>query len=136
MRTPAKFKQYTAAELYIGQHEAEATEGESPATGVRPTGNAFLDTFVSNLYQYGIHNSVAHAKWLGIRREELCTTVQVLTGMLYTDFVTTFVLLMAADLLKPQKKDLKAISQRLGFGSYSGFYRFMMRHGKVQPSWV
>jgi len=40
---------------------------------------------------------------------------------------------MVNDLLKDKKNDLKFVAQRLGFGSYSGFYRFMMRNGKGKP---
>jgi len=62
------------------------------------------------------------------------TTVLTLTGMKHTDFTEAYVLLMANDLLKGSKKDLKQVSKRLGFGSYSGFYRFMLRKGMGRPS--
>jgi hypothetical protein len=55
--------------------------------------------------------------------------------MKYTDFTEAYVLLMANDLLKQKKRDHKQIGKRLGFRSYSGFYRFMMRNGMGKPSW-
>ena len=48
-------------------------------------------------------------------------------------FSEAYILLMVNDLLKDKKNDLKFVAQRLGFGSYSGFYRFMMRNGKGKP---
>ena len=65
----------------------------------------------------------------------MCNTTFTLTGMKYTDFTEAYVLLMATDLLKNNKKELRDVAKRLGFGSYSGFYRFMMRKGKGRPSW-
>ena len=132
------FKQYTPAELYLNMNEPETLEAdgsnEVPTTGFLPTGMAFLDAFVSNLHQHGIHTGNSHAALLGIKRTDMFTSVLTLTGMNYTDFTEAYILLMANDLLKVKKKDLKAISKRLGFGSYSGFYRFMMRKGMGRPS--
>jgi len=132
------FKQYTPAELYLNMNDPETLEAdgpdEVPTTGFRPTGGAFLDAFVGNIHQHGIRSGNYHAALLGIKRIDMCTCVFTLTGMKYTDFTEAYVLLMAADALKDKKKDLKDIAQRLGFGSYSGFYRFMMRKGKGVPS--
>ena len=136
----ATFKQYSPADLYINMNAPETLEADSstevPTTGFRPTGNAFLDAFVNNLHQHGIHTSDYHARMLGINRTELCVSVLTLTGMNFTDFTEAYVLLMANDLLKVKKKELKMVAKRLGFGSYSGFYRFMMRKGMGKPSWV
>lgn len=46
-----------------------------------------------------------------------------------TDLTEAYILLMANDLLKEKKNELRVTAKRLGFGSYSGFYRFMMRKG-------
>jgi hypothetical protein len=133
------FKQYTPTELYINMNDPETLEAdgsnEVPTTGFRPTGGAFLDAFVGNLHQHGIRSGDYHAALLGINRIEMCISVLTLTGMKYTDFTEAYILLMATDLLKQKKKDLKHVSKRLGFGSYSGFYRFMMRKGMGKPSW-
>ena len=107
---------------------------ETPTNGFRPTGGAFLDAFVGNLHQHGIRTGDYHAALLGIKRSDMCISVFTLTGMKYTYFTEAYIQLMAADLLKENKKDLKAVAKRLGFGSYSVFYRFMMRKGKVMPS--
>lgn len=135
----ATFKQYTPAELYINLEQPETLEADSsievPTTGFRPTGNAFLDAFVNNLHKYGIRSGDYHAKLLGIKRTEMCISVLTLTGMSYTDFTEAYVLLMSNDLLKARKKDLRLVAKRLGFGSYSGFYRFMIRKGMGKPSW-
>jgi len=129
----ATFKQYSPADLYISLEQPETLEADSstevPTTGFRPTGIAFLDAFVNNLHQHGIRTGGYHAALLGIKRTEMCIIVLTLTGMTFTDFTETYILLMANDLLKAKKKDLKAVSKRLGFGSYSGFYRFMLRKG-------
>jgi len=134
------FKQYTPAELYLNMNDPETLEAdgpdEVPTTGFRPTGGAFLDAFVGNLHQHGIRTGNYHAALLGINRIDMCTSIFTLTGMKYTDFTEAYVLLMAKDLLKEKKKELREVSKRLGFGSYSGFYRFMMRKGKVKPSLV
>lgn len=136
----ATFKQYTPAELYINLDPPETLEADSskevPTTGFRPTGNAFLDAFVNNLHYHGIRTGDYHAALLGVKRAEMCTAVYVLTGLKYTDFTETYILLMVNDLLKTKKKDLKYVSKRLGFGSYSGFYRFMIRKKMGKPSWV
>ena len=132
------FKQYTPAELYLNMNDPETLEAdgpdEVPTTGFRPTGGAFLDAFVGNLHQHGIRSGNYHAALLGINRIDMCTCIFTLTGMKYSDFTEAFVLLMANDLLKDKKKELREVSKRLGFGSYSGFYRFMMRKGKGMPS--
>ena len=136
----AKFKQYKPADLYINMNQPETLEADSsievPTTGFCPTGCAFLDAFVNHLHQYGLHSCNFHAKLLGIQRSDMCTTVFTLTGMKYTDFTEAYVLLMANDLLKQRKRDHKQIAKRLGFGSYSGFYRFMLRKGMGKPSWI
>ena len=136
----ATFKQYAPTDLYINMNEPDTFEAdgpnETPTNGFRPTGGAFLDAFVGNLHQRGIHTGDYHAALLGVKRSDMCVSISTLTGMSYTDFTEAYILLMANDLLKQKKKDLKLISKRLGFGSYSGFYRFMMRKGKVKPSWV
>lgn len=130
----ATFKQYTPADLYINLDQPETLEADSsaevPTTGFRPTGSAFLDAFVNNLHQHGIRTGDYHAALLGIKRTEMCISVLTLTGMNYTNFTEEYILLMSNDLLKAKKTDLKAVSVRLGFGSYSGFYRFMLRNGK------
>jgi hypothetical protein len=135
----ATFKQYKPADLYINMDQPETLEADSsievPTTGFCPTGSAFLDAFVNNLHQRGLHSGHFHAKLLGIQRSDMCTTVFTLTGMKYTDFTEAYVLLMANDLLKQKKRDHKQIGKRLGFRSYSGFYRFMMRNGMGKPSW-
>ncbi len=131
----ATFKQYKPADLYINMNQPETLEADSskevPTTGFCPTGSAF----VNNLHQRGLHSGNFHAKLLGIQRSYMCTTVFTLTGMKYTDFTEAYVLLMATDLLKQKKRDHKQIGKRLGFRSYSGFYRFMMRNGMGKPSW-
>ena len=131
----ATFKQYKPADLYINMDQPETLEADSskevPTTGFCPTGSAF----VNNLHQRGLHSGHFHAKLLGIQRSDMCTTVFTLTGMKYTDFTEAYVLLMANDLLKQKKRDHKQIGKRLGFRSYSGFYRFMMRNGMGKPSW-
>ncbi len=131
----ATFKQYKPADLYINMNQLETLEADSskevPTTGFCPTGSAF----VNNLHQRGLHSGNFHAKLLGIQRSDMCTTVFTLTGMKYTDFTEAYVLLMANDLLKQKKRDHKQIGKRLGFRSYSGFYRFMMRNGMGKPSW-
>jgi len=136
----ATFKQYKPADLYINMDQPETMEADSsievPTTGFRPTGSSFLDAFVNNLHQRGIRSGDYHAAKLGIKRTEMCVTILTLTGMKYTDFTEAYILLMATDLLKAPNKDLKHISKRLGFGSYSGFYRFMLRKGMGKPSWV
>ena len=136
----ATFKQYKPADLYINMDQPETMEADSsievPTTGFRPTGSSFLDAFVNNLHQRGIRSGDYHAAKLGIKRTEMCVTILTLTGMKYTDFTEAYILLMATDLLKAPNKDLKHISKRLGFGSYSGFYRFMLRKGMGKPSWL
>ena len=135
----ATFKQYTPADLYIKMNQPETMEADSsievPTTGFCPTDCAFLDAFVNNLHQYGIHNGDYHAALLGIKRSDMCISISTLTGMSYTDFTEAYILLMVNDLLKEKKNELRVTAKRLGFGSYSGFYRFMMRKGMGKPSW-
>jgi AraC-like DNA-binding protein len=136
----AVFHQFTPAELYIGITEpintVADTASEAPAPGFRATSYAFLDLFLANLHRHGMHTANYHAALLDIKKIEFCFTLQTLTGMTFTDFTEAYILLMATDLLKAPNKDLKHISKRLGFGSYSGFYRFMLRKGMGKPSWV
>jgi len=138
MRMNITFKQYTPADLYIGVGEPETLEPDcelDDVTGFRPIGGPFLNAFVNNLHYLGIHSTDFHAKKLGISSDSLCLTVETLTGMSYSDFAAQYVLLMATDLLKNRKHtEFKAIAKRLGFASYSGFYRFMLRNGKGKPS--
>lgn len=133
MRMSITFKQYAPSDLYIGVGEPGTLEPDSELddiTGFRPIGGAFLNAFVNNLHYLGIHTADFHAAKLGIPRIDFCFAVQILTGMTYTNFTETYILLMANDLLKDRKTSLKTVSERLGFGSYSGFYRFMLRNGK------
>ena len=135
----ANFHQFTPAELYVGLDEPKMLESEGSdevyTNSFRPTGIGFLDSFVNNLHQHGYHSAKYHASLLGITRTELCFSVLTLSGMTYTDFTEAYILFMANDLLKDKKKELREVAKRLGFGSYSGFYRFMMRKGKGKPSW-
>jgi len=136
----AIFHQFTPAELYIGISVPKDTvpdnATESPVAGFHPTGCAFFDLFLGNLHQYGMHNSGYHAAKLGVTKTGFYFTLQTLTGMTFTDFSTAYILLMVNDLMKDKKTDLKVIAHRLGFGSYSGFYRFMIRNKKEKPSWL
>lgn len=136
----ATFKQYTPEELFINLELPDTLEADSPTeiptSGFRPTGNAFLDAFVQNLHHCGIHSGNYHAKKLGIKTNDLFTTVLTLTGMNYSDFTERYVLLMANELFKHRRRNHQQIAKRLGFGSYSGFYRFMIRKGMGKPSWV
>lgn len=75
---------------------------------IRLSGSVFLDTFVGNLHQHGIHTALYHAALLGISRTELCACVQTLTGMNYSDFTDNYILLMANDILKDKKIDRSA----------------------------
>lgn len=135
----ATFKQYAPADLFINMEMPDTMEADDstqiPTTGFRPTGCAFLDAFVQNLHQHGARTGHFHAQKLGIKTNDLFTTILVLTGMNYTDFTEGYVLLMANELLKHKKRDHQQIAKRLGFGSYSGFYRFMIRKGMGKPSW-
>ena len=131
----AVFHQFTPAELYIGITEPINTVADT-AYEVPAPGYAFLDLFLANLHRHGMHTANYHAALLDIKKIEFCFTLQTLTGMTFTDFTEAYILLMATDLLKAPNKDLKHISKRLGFGSYSGFYRFMMRKGMGKPSWL
>ena len=131
----AVFHQFTPAELYIGITEPINTVADT-AYEVPAPGYAFLDLFLANLHRHGMHTANYHAALLDIKKIEFCFTLQTLTGMTFTDFTEAYILLMATDLLKAPNKDLKHISKRLGFGSYSGFYRFMLRKGMGRPSWV
>lgn len=135
----ASFKQYSPAELFINLELPDTLEADSatdiPTCGFRPTGTAFLDAFVQNLHQQGIRTGHFHAQKLGIKTNDLFTTILVLTGMNYSDFTESYVLLMANELLKQKKRNHQQIAKRLGFGSYSGFYRFMIRKGMGKPSW-
>jgi len=131
----AVFHQFTPAELYIGITEPINTVADT-AYEVPAPGYAFLDLFLANLHRHGMHTANYHAALLDIKKIEFCFTLQTLTGMTFTDFTEAYILLMATDLLKAPNKDLKHISKRLGFGSYSGFYRFMLRKGMGKPSWV
>ena len=130
------FKQYTPRELYVPIPEPETLEAENefdlPFVGFRRTGGVFFDTFMSNLYRYGIHNARFHSELLGIKYGEMCVAVNVITGMIYSDFVAEYILLFADDLLKKRQTgmDLKDVASRLGFGTYSGFYHFMVRNRK------
>ena len=131
----AVFHQFTPAELYIGITEPINTVADN-ASEAPATGYAFLDLFLANLHRHGMHTANYHAALLDIKKIEFCFTLQTLTGMTFTDFTEAYILLMATDMLKAPNKDLKLVSKRLGFGSYSGFYRFMMRKGMGKPSWL
>ena len=132
------FKQYTVAELYVPISKPNTletgSENELPFVGFRPTGDPFFDAFLKNLYNHGIQNAKIHAQKLNMNYREMCMGVHIFTGKSYTDFVNEFILYLAIDLLKnkPPKTGLKSISERLGFGSYSGFYNFMIRHRRWQ----
>ena len=131
----AVFHQFTPVELYIGITEPINTVADT-AYEVPAPGYAFLDLFLANLHRHGMHTANYHAALLDIKKIEFCFTLQTLTGMTFTDFTEAYILLMATDLLKAPNKDLKLVSKRLGFGSYSGFYRFMLRKGMGKPSRV
>ena len=134
----AVFHQFTPAELYIGITEpinkVADNVSETPFSGFQATGYPFLDIFLSNIHLYGMHTADFHSAKLEVTKREFCVTIKTLTGMSFTDFTETYILLMANDMLKAKKKELGEISKRLGFGSYSGFYRFMLRKGKGMPS--
>jgi len=135
----AVFHQFTPAELYIGITEPANTVSENstetPFTGFHATGYPFMDIFLTNFHQYGMRTADFYTAQMDLTKPEFCFTLQTLTGMNFTDFTEAYVLLMATDLLKNNKKELGDVAKRLGFGSYSGFYRFMMRKGMGRPSW-
>ena len=136
----AIFRQFTPTELYIGIVQpatiTDQNPTEPPTLGFHLTGCGFLDAFVANVHNHGVHTTAYHAHLMGVSKTELCFTVLTLTGMSFTDFTDAYILLMAKDLMEDKKNDLKFVSQRLGFGSYSGFYRFIIRKKKEKPSWL
>ena len=132
------FHQYYPEELYLGIDNPPATDKENNATepknGFRKTGIEFFDIFMNNLYRHGMRTSKFHAYLLGIEPNELCFTIQTLTGMTYSQFTTKCIILMTKDLLMRRPDDVKVLPGRLGFLSYSGFYRFLKRHTKKTPT--
>jgi len=136
----AIFHQFTPTELYIGivqpANITDQNQPEPPTLGFHPTGCGFLDAFVANVHNHGVHTTAYHAHLMGVSKTELCFTVLTLTGMSFTDFTDAYILLLAKDLMEDKKNDLKFVAQRLGFGSYSGFYRFIIRKKKEKPSWL
>lgn len=139
MSTP--FRQYTPAELYIGIDNPEPVNPEGDEgqptekkNGFRSTGCDFIDIFLNNVYVYGIRTAQFHAKMLKIEPLSLRYTVQTLTGKGYMVFVSECILLMAEDLLNRNSNDLKTITNRLGFSTYSGFFRLMKRYAKRSPT--
>jgi len=133
--TQTVYKRHSAYELYIPLAELQARQSEPDAEQTlpkfRPTGEAFFDTFMTNLCSKGIQNARYHSSLLGITYPDLCTSIKVLTGKSYTEFVEEFILLKAMDLLQNEttKMEKRHIASLLGF-TYSGFYHFMIRHKK------
>jgi len=131
----ATYKQYSPQDVYVPVSKPDSLEADNefdlPILGFRPTGGVFFDTFMTNLCRYGIRNARFHADLLGINYPEMCIGISVITGMTYTDFVEGFVLIKAEDLIinKSGKTTMKDIAASVGF-SYSGFYHFMVRHGR------
>lgn len=138
----ANYHQYSPSELYIGMGkelltvtaEVNTASTPPPTECFRVTGCFFLDAFVGNLHQYGYRTGLFHARLLGISPTEFYVTMQTITGMPYTDFASEYILLMAKDLMGDKQKKLTHLPARLGFGSYSGFYRFIKRQTKEKPS--
>ena len=128
----AKFHQFTPEELYVGMVEPNTLEADVEydltENGFRATGCRFLDAFLGNLHQYGCQTAKFHASLLGVEYTDFCFTIITLTGMKFTDFTTRYVLLMANDVLKDKKKSMPEKAKALGFGSYSGMYRFLIRN--------
>lgn len=139
MLTP--FKQFTPVELYIGidnpkpiAPEGDESQPTEKINGFRSTGCDFLDIFLNNLYVHGLHSCTFHSKLLRIEPLALSYTVQTLTGLKYADFSAQCTLLMANDLLNRSNNGLSKVSNRLGFTSYSGFFRFLKRYTKQSPT--
>lgn len=132
----ATFKQYSPQELYIPIVKASTLEAEEimepTEQGYKRTGGEFFDTFMKQLYKHGRKNASYHAHLLGIPYGKLCVCIQIMTGMPFNDFIDECTLLFADDLLKNRKKSeqLKEVAKRLGFGTYSSFYHFMVRYGR------
>lgn len=141
MLTP--YRQFKPAELYLGIDNppprlSEEEEGQSTdkINGFRATGCEFLDTFLNNLYIYGLHSGKFHANLLGIKSIALSYTIETLTGMRYIPFTAECTLLMADDLINRKPKDLVKMANRLGFTTYSGFFRFLKRYTKKSPTGI
>lgn len=139
MLTP--YRQFKPADIYIGIDnpqpvgtEDEAGQPTKKINGFRDTGCEFFDVFLNNLYVYGLRTGKFHAKLLGIDSTALSYTIEVLTGMKYVAFTSECTLLMTNDLMKRGNKDLSKLSNRLGFATYSGFFRFYKRHNKKSPT--
>lgn len=135
------FHQFKPEELYLGVDNPPATtENETdnpspePKNGFRPTGVELLDNLLKNIYTYGLRTSEFHAYQLGIESIELWYTTLALTGMNYSQFAIKCTLMMTRDLMSRKPDDVKAVAKRLGFESYSGFYRFLKRHTKKTPT--
>ena len=135
------FHQFKPEELYLGVDNPPATtENETdnpspePKNGFRPTGVELLDHLLKNIYTYGLRTSEFHANKLGIDSFELWYATLALTGMNYSEFAIKCTLIMANDLITRKTKNMQAVAKRLGFESYSGFYRFLKRHAKRTPT--
>ena len=135
------FHQYYPEELYLGIDnikkqpvEGEADWSTQPINGFRKTGIEILDQFLRNLYLQGLRTGEYHADKLGVEPNELGITIQTLTGMKYSQFASKCILMIAKDLIRQKPKNVTSLSSRLGFESYSGFYRFLKRHTKKTPT--
>ncbi len=132
------FVRFAPNDIYAGLARNNADVAANEAKGIvnvrnilyKPTGTVFLDTFIANLHQYGYQLHGFHAQRLGVDERELSATLHVLTGMYYREFVESYFLPIIEDLYNIYPKHMKWISETLGFRSYSGFYRYGVRHGK------
>jgi len=139
MLTP--YRQFKPADIYIGIDNPQPVGTESEAgqlakkiNGFRDTGCEFFDVFLNNLYIYGLRSCLFHANLLGIESRVLNYAIEALTGMKYVAFTAACTLLMADDLLNKSNKDFIKVANRLGFTTYSGFFRFLKRYNKKSPT--
>lgn len=131
------FHQFTPKELYTHVLKLQASDAETAANNRYSIDGKplceMLIIFAENVYKYGMKSNTFHADLLHIENISLSHTLLVLTGRKYARFMREFLTLMLHDLFDGREEKLKALSQRMGFAEYSGFYRFVKRNFKQRP---
>jgi AraC-like DNA-binding protein len=102
-------------------------------TGIRLTGNNFIDLFAS-LIEGGIGIEAKRiAKAMGVPPALLTPAIAAMTGLSAHKWASEYVLLSACDNLRQSKQNVSTLARHLGFGSLSAFSHFFYRHTHRYP---
>lgn len=140
IKMAVNYRKYPPKEIFISFQGREATEEErwlGVEGGIiyhKKTGVELLDCMATLVRRHMCHSPGFYAEELGTGVTELSSCMKILTGLTTTEWIESYVMLCAADLLDHTNYSLGEIGQLVGYVSLKTFSRAFGNYYRMPPS--